>query len=780
VLWYDQAYPYGEYTGYQQYLYELIRSIPIKIENTYSSALKELNKSSSSTKYILVITGKKKKKLMEEVHNNANIEKVYIIKPFAEKVMKWSKKYKKLTVLREFKELVEKLKKIADTYVPGKFDYGIKERLINYAVSPDLMTMSQQSVTALLDEISQSEAQAYYKNRYAVILRKFREHVEKYEKEKEEVSCNNDFVDSSNFLLFWIYLLEVSEYFNECPYIFHGASAKELIENTSDKKQVFDSLRFLSQDIKADGKIDIKVHNELLKKLHISLYRAIMDYYSANSILSNKQLYLTRMLLEDIDVCLKVFIFVLFKLQRGCGNLAEEFLHAVIVGDNRVSVLFELWEAWEDKRYYSELNLQGSELEKVLDQITIRNVVLLNLSKTLTPLVPLIEKSFTLFKYYILRDFRTDLDTLAKLRYSFTYIIIEPSLTVSEYNQLIDTCIQNAIIPMFVLYLDSNNKKIAKEMLKPRWIVSFVYCRNLSDIKEYLTQNENNINRDFAQYAKYYDNFKATLSKSRKTHPPPKLLQDDSKAEADGGWEMLSTIDKSVFNQLVEESALGTKLTGSLHYYFLKSLKALNFENIYWQHYPQLFGVTNKYATVLDINCAKCLLHAYTLQTVPAFYKMMNDAFRIGTEESVAKYRSFFSILHDCVKKGILKKHIGFVYRGTYFNKETLDNLIEGKTIYSTCFTSTSKSETVAREFARKAKRNVLLEIELDPRAGTNVDIHEEGCSRYPEEQEVLLLPFSNFLIKRKFKEENIIVISLKEQVPEYEVISIKGIEYGN
>eukprot|EP00826_Nyctotherus_ovalis_P058042 TRINITY_DN7957_c0_g1_i3.p1 TRINITY_DN7957_c0_g1~~TRINITY_DN7957_c0_g1_i3.p1 ORF type:complete len:182 (-),score=68.12 TRINITY_DN7957_c0_g1_i3:94-639(-) len=176
----------------------------------------------------------------------------------------------------------------------------------------------------------------------------------------------------------------------------------------------------------------------------------------------------------------------------------------------------------------------------------------------------------------------------------------------------------------------------------------------------------------------------------------------------------------------------------------------------------------------------RCMLHAYTLQTTPAFYKMLNDAFRTGTEESVAKYRAFFSMLHDLVKKGILKKYIGTVYRGTYFNEKSLSQLKAGEKIYSTCFTSTSKSEEVAREFARKAKRNVLLEIELNTAAGTNVDIHEEQCSACPEEQEVLLLPFSNFEIMRVFKEDHLTLVSLKEVVPEYEVVSLKGIEYNN
>ena len=109
---------------------------------------------------------------------------------------------------------------------------------------------------------------------------------------------------------------------------------------------------------------------------------------------------------------------------------------------------------------------------------------------------------------------------------------------------------------------------------------------------------------------------------------------------------------------------------------------------------------------------------------------MLNDAFRIGTEESVSKYRAFFTMLHDSVKKKILRKYVGTVYRGTYFSPEVISNLKLGQQINLSCFTSTSKSQSVAWEFARKTKRNVLLEIELNSKADSNVDIHAENFVR--------------------------------------------------
>eukprot|EP00831_Metopus_contortus_P022118 TRINITY_DN20043_c0_g1_i1.p1 TRINITY_DN20043_c0_g1~~TRINITY_DN20043_c0_g1_i1.p1 ORF type:complete len:239 (-),score=44.82 TRINITY_DN20043_c0_g1_i1:128-844(-) len=174
------------------------------------------------------------------------------------------------------------------------------------------------------------------------------------------------------------------------------------------------------------------------------------------------------------------------------------------------------------------------------------------------------------------------------------------------------------------------------------------------------------------------------------------------------------------------------------------------------------------------------ILKAYTLQTKPAFYKMLNDAFRSGNPEKIEKYRSFYIMLHDLVKKNILLQHVGSVFRGTYFNKTLMESIRPGAKFISTCFTSTSKSEKVAYEFAMKTKRNVLLEIELNRFAFSNVDIHNEAVSAYPEEQEVLLLPFCHFEVKGIYSDGRLFYVTLVENIPDFMPATIKGVEYLN
>eukprot|EP00826_Nyctotherus_ovalis_P009990 TRINITY_DN12651_c0_g5_i1.p1 TRINITY_DN12651_c0_g5~~TRINITY_DN12651_c0_g5_i1.p1 ORF type:complete len:606 (+),score=161.73 TRINITY_DN12651_c0_g5_i1:220-1818(+) len=527
----------------------------------------------------------------------------------------------------------------------------------------------------------------------------------------------------------------------------------------------------LATILRNENQIDLTVHKEQLKAMHQLMYNKIID----KSDVQARNSYLVKLLLNDMDLCMKFFLTFIVEEANVEVFVEDEIVHASVVSDTRVSVLKDLLNAFANHKSSSPL-LSPSEVAGVMKEIEVKNVILLNTSGKLKDLKKKLAAPYIVNEYFILRDFSVDWEVLEKIRYSFCYFIIDSQLTVAEYNALINTCIKNAVTPLFVLYVPEENKKVAKEMYKTRWIVTLVHCRSFNDILSYLKDSENNLICDLNQYASYYDNFKATLGHSVKREEKGNF----SKEEADGGWEILSTIDKSVFNQLVEELSMGTRLVGSLHYYLLKEFKEQSKQDIYWKNYAQLFGITEKYATTLDLSFGKCLLHAYTLQTDPPFYKLLNDAFRTGTEESVAKFRAFFSLLHDLVKKKILKKYIGSVYRGTYFNEQSMKELRVGEKIHSTCFTSTSKSESVAREFARRARRNVLLEIELNAGAATNVDIHEERCSKYVEEQEVLLLPFATFEVMRVFWEEKLAVVSLREVIPEYETVSLKGIEYNN
>ena len=66
---------------------------------------------------------------------------------------------------------------------------------------------------------------------------------------------------------------------------------------------------------------------------------------------------------------------------------------------------------------------------------------------------------------------------------------------------------------------------------------------------------------------------------------------------------------------------------------------------------------------------------------------------------------------------------------------------------------SSSKKLTVAKAFLFQYKKNVLIHSKI--KKGTNIDIHLENISQFPDEEEVLFLPYCTFGIKsfKKIKE---------------------------
>jgi len=796
IVWFDPSYPYGEYTGYQEYMSQLFAGVPYKIENDYSKAVRQLNKNYANTKYILIASGRQKKKISHEIHSNASVEKIYVIKPFIEKIQRWGNSLNKVKCLRDFKELVEEIKKSTETFEKINYRYPIIEKLLNYQVVPDHMLMSEQTVRALRDEISQEEDQMKFNKFYTytlqILKRHFADSLSKFQKDSQSKYLLNPFnlfekatigVSHNDLLDHWVKFLDLAIYFDGCKYVYSGTSIDSLKEchnfGTTAFRTFLSSSNKLAMILRSKNTIDEFENSDLLTEFHKSLFGTLSYFATLSYENSTKwqKLYIIHALLYDIDLCIKLLLSFLFENSNDFGNFHYDLIHSATVSDTRVSCVTDLLDAWKEQYIPKEIAIPDAPLKKAIHAVNIKNIVLMNDAGIFDNLISKLPSEYKPYKYYMSRDFLIDVQTLEEIKYGFCYFVISPAITSHEYNTILDTCISNAITPIFILYIPVDSTcRISKEMMKGRWTVTLIYCNTFDQIIEYITECQNNINRDLLQYSKCYSDFKGKLqSNGHKID-----LSKGSKGENDAGWEVMSSIGKDIFSQLVEELSLGTKLVGSLHYYMFLDLNGQGKADVYWNNYAPLFGISNKYTTILDINCAKTILRAYTLQTTPAFYKMLNDSFRSGNPETIAKYRAFFSMLHDEVKKGILKKHVGFVYRGTYFNPDLIETLQLGQRVFSSCFTSTSKSEYVAREFANKAKRNVLLELELDAHANSNVDIHAEKCSRYPEEQEVLLLPFASFEIKRIFKEDHLTLISLKEIVPDTELINLKGIEYTN
>ena len=184
---------------------------------------------------------------------------------------------------------------------------------------------------------------------------------------------------------------------------------------------------------------------------------------------------------------------------------------------------------------------------------------------------------------------------------------------------------------------------------------------------------------------------------------------------------------------------------------------------------------------------AKYYLHLYTLDS--NFYNELNRDLEQGKFD---KYRTYIYLLYSCLNKGLFESfNKTKLYRGGTLSKEEFNDLNEKikkidkntkLSLFSKKFLSFSKSEEVAEKFLKDAIDNehegvyVKLIIEEDNNRNnnycTNIDLNEINVSEFPDEEEVLILPFSCFEVTEikngKFNEQEIHIIKLK-YLNEYE-----------
>ena len=112
--------------------------------------------------------------------------------------------------------------------------------------------------------------------------------------------------------------------------------------------------------------------------------------------------------------------------------------------------------------------------------------------------------------------------------------------------------------------------------------------------------------------------------------------------------------------------------------------------------------------------------------------------------------------IYRLLQKNHLKSYSGDIYRAAYFKKELIDEIKPGKKMFNAALWSSSKKLSEAKKFLFHYRKNILLHTQI--KGISNIDIHLENLSKYPKEEEVLLLPFCFFEVKsfNKFYERDL------------------------
>ena len=182
----------------------------------------------------------------------------------------------------------------------------------------------------------------------------------------------------------------------------------------------------------------------------------------------------------------------------------------------------------------------------------------------------------------------------------------------------------------------------------------------------------------------------------------------------------------------------------------------------------------------------KFFLYAYTLDEGhkdKSFYSILNDLLKSGDFEKIKKFMEIFAKLRELIEFKAIMSYKGNVYRASSFKDNLLKQIKKGKQLINTALWSCTKDENVARNFKKRYKKNVIIYTNLD---GTcNVDIHEEKISQFPNEKEVLVLPFCTFEVKSFVKINDSIIgdyyklelesLNLKNNLEHVKNINFKG-----
>ena len=169
---------------------------------------------------------------------------------------------------------------------------------------------------------------------------------------------------------------------------------------------------------------------------------------------------------------------------------------------------------------------------------------------------------------------------------------------------------------------------------------------------------------------------------------------------------------------------------------------------------------------------SKVYLRAYTMGG--AFYRYLN-LYLMENNNNADNFSLYIKIMYKVLEKNIYKLNSKQeLYRSTLINKREMDalesyikekqnknnnrNSLPVKYVYSKAFLSFSKSQNRALKFFKKSRNenyiNVLFyikgdDINFEQTLSSHIDLDINNLSYYPEEEEVLFLPFSCFTIEK-------------------------------
>ena len=444
-------------------------------------------------------------------------------------------------------------------------------------------------------------------------------------------------------------------------------------------------------------------------------------------------------LFQDIGFCIRIFYYSL-KSHLFKDRFAYEYDF-----DIRVLYCLNLMENLSyNKEYPYNLLKLATESARIKDTIILGNsefrmyIKYLNLSnERINDLddfmlenffqSPFLEKKkYKVVKYFIICQYEDyEKRYLQKFKYlsskyGFAYLFLVQIDVIKFVKVKEDLKVQNSVIYFFdedelrEIYKDNN------ERLRPR-------------LREYIKEN--------------YTSFKLENIKCEEMMIYDKI--ENLKSTSEDGWDLFKYKKDSIYFNVSLVSANFQDFIRHIIGHLIDAYTDHNSLEIFYKYYSNYFFLSLQPEFVVNMTAfVKMFLYAYTLEEGDPnknLYCIVNDDLRSCVPEKVNRYIELIKVIGALVKMKEIKSYNGMVYRASFLKDELIKNIKIGETIINSAFWSSTKKESVARKFLKGSHKNALIVTEGE--LINNIDIHSERISKYPDEEEVLFLPFCNFRV---------------------------------
>ena len=492
-----------------------------------------------------------------------------------------------------------------------------------------------------------------------------------------------------------------------------------------------------------------------LKELHIKL----IQFYKLTEPKVEHFFYQTRFYLKDIDFCLKLFIKILddFYSNEIIGKIITSFL--IVGGDKRIETFlnYDTIQRFRslDNIFVDKLSVLDNNQMKILNNsLKIKHTLVIG-EKNFHNFIKNLNLSTKEFFLQInelnnfcssLSDFKID----DKYMINKFFVVIEGKNFHEYYKSLVLLSFTYGIIFVIIIYIyDEKNIYINKNIINGQALTPIVVCFSKEDLKDYFNDNEK---MESGLFMLYKDAEKTLNSINSFFQIKSENKINSEKLEYDNGWEMVSELNERFFKDLYIINFPGQWPINKLIMKIFELYKEKNNIDLYLKYYCNYFGV-NLYNEVSEVLFMKSFIYAYTLDEGDkdkSFYSILNDTLRSGDFEKIKKIIEIFVKFLELIKQKAILSYKGKIYRASFFTDDLLKQIKVDKKMINSALWSTSKDENVAKNFKKNYNKNVIIYTNLN--GNFNIDIDEEKLSKFPEEKEVLILPFCIFEVKAFYK----------------------------